>query len=111
RCTRTSLNVRENAVELVEAVVVDDETALTGSRVADRDARAEFIGEIPLEALHVRVARRLIRRLGGFRREHASDDRFGLAHRDALLRDERTDLRLLASPRQREQRPRVAHLE
>ena len=50
------LDVRENTVELVEAVVAHDQLALAAGGMLDGDLRTELVGEFLLEALDVRVA-------------------------------------------------------
>jgi hypothetical protein len=50
------LDVREDAVELVEAVVTHDQLALTAGGMLDGHLRTKLVGEFLLEALDVRVA-------------------------------------------------------
>jgi len=50
------LDMREDAVELVEAVVTHDQLALATGGMLDGDLRAELVGEFLLEALDVRIA-------------------------------------------------------
>jgi hypothetical protein len=53
---RALLNVREDAVQLVEAVVTHDQFAFATGRMLDGDLRAELVSEFLLEQLDVRVA-------------------------------------------------------
>ena len=50
------LDVREDAVELVETVVTHDQLALAAGGMLDGDFRTELVGELLFEALDVRVA-------------------------------------------------------
>ena len=52
------LDVGEDAVELVEAVVAHDQFAPSAGALLDGDLGAELLGEVLLEAQHVRVPRR-----------------------------------------------------
>ena len=53
----------------------------------------------------------LRRAAAGGAREHAAHHAFGVAHRQAPLRDQRADFDLLAALREAEQGARVTHLE
>ena len=90
--------MREYPVELVEAVITDHELALASRRVNELDRRAELVGEVVLEPLDVRVFRARLAgiALGSARvRDEAPYERFRLANREALLRDQRADFGLL----------------
>jgi hypothetical protein len=49
------LDVRQDAVQLIEAVVTHDQLALAAGRVLDGHFRTKLVGELLLEALDVRV--------------------------------------------------------
>src|SRR6185503_14668687 len=49
------VDVPEDAIELIERVVADHDLSLAGSGVLDLHRRAEFLGELVLQALHVRI--------------------------------------------------------
>ena len=53
---RRLLDVRQDAVQLVEAVVTHDQLALAAGGMLDGDLRSELVGEFLLEALDVRIA-------------------------------------------------------
>src|ERR1700680_3001862 len=106
------LDVRQDPVELVQTVVTHHELALATAARLDGDAGAELLGELLLQALHVRVARGCPRTGSGTGRGlQAAHQRLGLAHRQALLRDQRSDLALLPFLGERQQRTGVAHLD
>src|SRR5688572_27005469 len=107
-------DVRQDSVQFVQAVIADDELALARIGMLQLDRRAELVGEVVLEPLDVRVfrARAIGLALALVRvRDEAADKRFGLAHREPLLRDQRADLGLLARGRQRKQRAGMAHFQ
>src|SRR5580704_11154700 len=60
---RTLADVLDDAVELVEAVVVHHQLAPAAAAVLDGHARAELVGQLPLQALDVGIAG--IRVVGG----------------------------------------------
>src|SRR6185503_5734488 len=108
------VDVRENPVQLVEAVITDDELAAARRRVLQLDRRAELVGEVVLEPLDVRILRAALSGLVlavARVRDEAPHERFRLADGESFLRDQRADFRLLPRRREREQRARVAHLE
>src|SRR5690606_34343590 len=89
---RPSLDVRDDPVELVEAVVTDHEPAAAAS-VLDADGRAEPLRELGLEPADVRVLRAAVavRSLG--RPPGKPPDRLlGVADAPAFLADLRREL-------------------
>src|SRR3569832_1193993 len=103
-------DAREDTVEFVVTVVVDDELALAVAAVLELDARADFFGEVCFETTDVRVARlRGCGLLGGLR-EQTAHQAFGFAHRYAL-RHYLARGRALRRALQRQQRTCVAHLQ
>src|SRR6187402_3885190 len=106
-----SADAFEDAVELVDAVIVDDELAAAALRMRDRYARGEFFGEIAFERGDVRVGRGGVLLRFSLRRSFGTARGFfELAHRPAALgRFERE--RNGAIFRQRGERARVAYLE
>src|SRR6185295_13553330 len=109
-----STDMREDSVELVERVIADDELALPRRRMLKLDRRAELVGEVVLEPLDVRVLR--TRPAGTILAaasvsDEAPHERFRLADREALLRDERADLGLLFRRGQCQERAGMTHLE
>src|SRR5688572_26984093 len=102
----------ENTVELVERVVTDHQLALARGRVLHSDLGTEFLAQLALQLADVRIHARRVFLGGAVRlRSQALDQRFGLAHRQLLLRDQRADFGLLAPRIEREQRARVTHLQ
>src|SRR5262249_9252277 len=107
-----SLDVSEDTVELVQAVVAHDELATAAPARLDRDAGAELLRQLLLEARHIGIALAV-----AIVRSHPEPDlqaphqRLGLAHREALARDEQRDLGLLAAFGECEQSASVTHLE
>src|ERR1700754_594886 len=82
---RTTLfDMREDPVELVQAVVIHHELAFAGRGMLDGHLRAELVGELLLEAQDVRVAS-IVLSFGRVRRRawrlHPADERFGVADR------------------------------
>src|SRR3569832_479613 len=103
-------DAREDAVEFVESVVVDDELALALAAVLELDARAYFFGEVCFVTTDVRGDRlRGCGLLGGLR-EQTAHQAFGFAHRYAL-RHFLARGRALRRALQRQQRTCVAHLQ
>ena len=51
----SSLDVCEDAVELVQAVVAHHELAPASAARLDRDARAELLRQLLLETCHIRI--------------------------------------------------------
>src|SRR5215207_4527298 len=89
--TRSAYMV-ENTVELVERVVADDEFALARGRVLHGDLRTQLFAQLAFELANVRIdARRALCGRGLRLRSQALDQRFGLAHRQVLLLDQRAD--------------------
>src|SRR5262245_52980505 len=68
------VNVGEDSVELVEAVVADYQLALTGRRMLDRDPGAQLFGQLLLQAVDVRITRGLFRCLACRRPLHAAHE-------------------------------------
>src|SRR4051812_21023374 len=106
-----SVDVREDAVELVEAVVTDDQLALAAAGMLDRNLGAELLGQLLLETIDVGVARRICLGAIGRRLLQTPHERLGITHRQALLDDNQGRFDLLLAIRQRQQSPSVAHFE
>src|SRR5688500_13282110 len=105
----TLLDVLKDPVELVEAVVVDDELAAPAARVLKKHLGAQLACEVLFEAPDVRV---LPPRLGGWRRiGEPPDQGLGFADRQTLLRHELGYFRLLTRRRQAKECTRVTHFE
>jgi hypothetical protein len=58
-----SVDVGEDAVELVEAVVADHQLAFATGRMLDRNLRAKLLRQFLLETVYVRVTWRVFRHL------------------------------------------------
>jgi hypothetical protein len=52
-----SVDVGEDSIELVQAVVADDQLAFAAGRVLDSDLRAKLLRQFLLQAVYVRIAR------------------------------------------------------
>src|SRR5882672_5721570 len=72
-----SVNVGEDPVELVEAVVADHQLALAAGRMLDRNLRAKLLRQFLLEPVYVRITRRIYLRLARGRLLHSPHERFG----------------------------------
>src|SRR6516164_8432335 len=108
----SSLDVCEDAVELVQAVVAHHELAPASAARLDRDPSTELLRQLLLEARHIRIALgSAIVRGRPVRGLQSPHQRLGLAHREALAGDEQRDLGLLAALGEGEQRAGVTHLE
>ncbi len=55
----------QDAFELIDTVVADDELALAGRRVLEGDLGAQFVGYFGLQALNIGVYSRRTPGLGG----------------------------------------------
>src|SRR5688572_11580232 len=105
----TLLDVLKDPVELVEAVVIDDELAAPAARVLKQHLGAQLACEVLLEAPDVRI---LPPWLGGWRWiGEPPDQGLGFADRQTLLRHELRHLRLLTRRGQTKERTRVTHFE
>ena len=102
----------QNAVELIEAVIADDELSGAFLRMSNADFRTEFLGNLDLEAPDIAVDRRdPFHRLACSTVLHVLDEFLGLADRQAFLYDLTSGVELLYRVRDRQQRPRVAHFD
>jgi len=96
--------VREDAVQLIERVITDDDFALPRAAVLDLHRRAEFFRELVLQPLYVGIealgAVLADRRAATAFVQHAAHQRLGFAHRQALPRHQPADFHLLAPLRE-----------
>src|SRR5690606_34828402 len=106
-----SADMRDDSVELVEAVIADHEPP-AAPPVLDGDGRAELLGELRLEAADVRVLRAggAVRPLGRPTRQPA-DGLLRVADAPAFLADLRRELERDGGRRHGEERARMAHIE
>src|SRR5277367_2983824 len=74
------LNVAENPLELVQAVVAHDQLAPARRSVLKRDLGAQLIGQLALQALNIRVRRRRLLRFGRGWVDDATHQGLGFAH-------------------------------
>ena len=105
-------DVAEDAFELVDVVVGDDQLALAATAVLDRDLGSQLVRQLVFQAPHVRVGgpgggpgSRLRRAL-----KHALDQPLGFPDRQAFGGDQPGHLGLHQGVRQAQQGPGVAHL-
>jgi hypothetical protein len=108
-------DVGEDAVQLVEAVVAHHQPAPAPRGVLDGHLGTELVGQLLLEALHIRVPvpGRVSRGFAGGRRAdlQASDQTFCIPYLERPLDDDGGDLDLLPAVGEPKQSASVPHFQ
>src|SRR5690349_14797464 len=90
------LYMREDAVELIQAVVAHDELPAAATASLDRHPRSELLRELLFEPCDIRVALAIAHMRGcGGRRLQPPHEGFGLTHGKTLAGDQQCNLGLL----------------
>src|SRR4051812_20572066 len=97
-----SMNVREDPVELIQAVVGDHQLALTGGGMLDRNLGAQLLGQLLLQTIDIGVTGRRCRDRAGRRLLDSPHEGLGFPYGEAFLGNQRSDLDLLLTIRQRQ---------
>ena len=104
------MDMGENTVQFIEAMVGDDQRAFAARALPDRDLSAQLLRQLLLEAAHIGIGTASGGGRDG-RAQHAPNQRLGLAHREPLRHHLGGRLTLFGTLGEAEQRARMTHLD